>query len=319
MVSSTLDLKDFIYETRKQEENSLSSPKLIDQDQSQAKVWYSFTINCTKHLHPLLNFPQKVFQSQQASESRHETMGALDTSERVPKEYKHNTAMNYEDVYNIYKNIFNELSNPNINELTTFIGTVKDKVDSRDHWTQVFAYTDFSTMPVYASILALAATLEEENLSARKVFAGRCRNVLRESGIAETILDYLSDESTNDSTISHPISVAHMIACLEECKATDGYLEAALHFDQLNDTRSALACVYRNVRYRLRDNQLSELDNDLKKFDVSSAGVNVMLAVLTATAPLKSKLANRRRIFREIKAYLKKSGQLEKGLLDGLK
>jgi len=112
---------------------------------------------------------------------------------------------------------------------------------------------------------------------------------------------------------------SHMIACLEEPKATNGYLEAALHFDQLHDTRSALACVYRNVRYRLRDNQLTELDNDLKRFDVSTVGINIMLAVLTSTAPIKSKLTNRRRLFREFKAYLKKSGQLEKGLLDDLK
>lgn len=307
MVSLTLDPKKIFCQTIKREDESLSSQNR--QGQSQTKFWYTITKNYTKHLQPLLNFPQQIFEVQRANELRGKRVEATDST---------NMSANHEDDFKIYSKTFNELSHPNIDGLSCFIEEVKDKVKSRDHWTQVFAYTDFSTMPVYASILALAATAGEESLSARKVFAGQCRTALRERGISETILDSLSGVHTNESS-SHPLSVVHMIACLEERKATDGYLEAALHFEQLHDTRSALACVYRNVRYRLRDNQLSELDNELKRFDVSRAGINIMLAVLTSTAPLKSKLTNRRRLFREFKAYLKKSGQLEKGLLDDLK
>ena len=98
-----------------------------------------------------------------------------------------------------------------------------------------------------------------------------------------------------------------------------GYLDAAVEFEKRLDVRSALACVYRNVRYRLRDNQLKLLNDDLVTFRFGEANTDTMLAVLTATAPFKTTLPNRRALFKQIQVALKKRGVMERGLLDGLK
>ncbi|MEZ6087819.1 MAG: hypothetical protein R3C05_07320 [Pirellulaceae bacterium] len=111
-----------------------------------------------------------------------------------------------------------------------------------------------------------------------------------------------------------------MVACLEEQTATKDYFKAAIAFEELGDIRSgASLCVYRNTRYRLRDGQTKELDEDMRTFDINEAGIDTMLAVLTATAPIKSSLPSRKALYRGIRRTLKKRGQLEPGLLDGLK
>lgn len=99
----------------------------------------------------------------------------------------------------------------------------------------------------------------------------------------------------------------------------NSYLKDAIQFDQIGDTKSALACIYKNITYgRIRDKQFEELNNELLDFDIEKAGITTMLAVLTATAPVKLKLTNRNSLFQKIKNELKKRNRLEKGLLDGL-
>jgi len=101
--------------------------------------------------------------------------------------------------------------------------------------------------------------------------------------------------------------------------ATSGYLAEAISFEKLGNTASALACIYCNVRYRLRDNQLIELDDEVRQFSFDKARVDTMLAVLTATAPVKSSLPSRKLLYRNIYRTLMKRGQYERRLLDGLK
>ena len=86
------------------------------------------------------------------------------------------------------------------------------------------------------------------------------------------------------------------------------------------DARTTRRSVRTAVRtYRLRDGQIKELDSDVSEFKFAEAKVDTMLATLTATAPVKRSLASRSALYANIQRTLKKSGQLERGLLDGLK
>ncbi|MCC7337870.1 MAG: hypothetical protein IT422_22510 [Pirellulaceae bacterium] len=218
--------------------------------------------------------------------------------------------------------VFSELPQPDLIAFDRFVHAVAKQAsqDSVEKWNRIFAYTDFGSMPFYISILTLAAAeSKSKQLPVCRVFVERCRNTLRSMGIAEKVLDWPWKQASMVPRRTLFLNAAYMVACLEQQTATHGYLSAAIEFEKLGDSRSALACVYRNVRYRLRDNQVRELDDDVRGFDVTEAGVDSILALLTATAPVKSSLSSRKSFFRNAYRTLKKRGLLERGLLDGLK
>ncbi len=93
-------------------------------------------------------------------------------------------------------------------------------------------------------------------------------------------------------------------------------MNTAIQFDQAGNIGTALVCIYQNVRAKLRNNQIEEINEDMDIFDVKLASIDLMLAMLTSTAPVKS--INRKNLFQRVKAELKERGQLEPGLLDGL-
>ncbi|NOY40360.1 MAG: hypothetical protein GXP26_00800 [Planctomycetes bacterium] len=312
MSNLTLDPKEIIREARKLEEQKR-------EEQSLGMRSPRDCYRSASRKNRLLPVYSWEYLGRHDDESQGESEFTSTSTER-PDEFDYkNLQIQDQKSYKLSEGIFADYPRPDVNEFSKFLKSMDARVASREMWTQVFAYTDFSAMPTYASILALAATAGEKQLSARQVFAERCRSTLRARGIAEDILECLAEDTSTESTVARYIDAAHMVACLEEQVATDGYLDAAIHFERIDDTRSALACVYRNARHRLRDNQFAELDKDIEKFDIGAAGINTMLAVLTVTAPIKSKLTKRNRLFRQIKAELKKRGLLEKGLLDGLK
>ncbi|WP_145078908.1 hypothetical protein [Aureliella helgolandensis] len=187
-------------------------------------------------------------------------------------------------------------------------------------WNQLFTYTDFSAIPLPVSILTLAFTEREEGrIPSRKVFVERCRKAVRALGMTSCLFETELPEETSNSKEEMFRTAAHMLACLEEQTATNGYLKAASQFEKAKEARWALACIYRNVRYRIRDEQLDELDKDIRTFDAHSAGVDTMLAILTATAPIKSKLPSRKSLYRSVRRELKNRPGSERGILDGLK
>ncbi|WP_146439815.1 hypothetical protein [Crateriforma conspicua] len=267
----------------------------------------------------LFNWPQFLVPlkcGDEFDEDAEHTTAQATVSSRLPsKGPKSGREAEFEE---LCSRLFERLPRVDIQEFKRFVASIDSSVNSSQRWTQVFAYTDFASLPMHALILALAATVEEKQLPSRRVFAERCRLSLRSRGIADAVLRHRSNHSQGRSEADEYIRAAHMVACLEQPVATEGYLDAAVQFEKMDDVRSALACVYRNARHRLRAGKLAELDADIKTFDVGSAGVDTMLAVLTATAPAKSKLPSRKRLFRRIKAELKSRGELDKGLLDGL-
>ena len=218
--------------------------------------------------------------------------------------------------------VFNHLPATDRRAFERFVNSVVEQASRNgvEEWNKIFAYTDFDSMPLYVSILTLAATEEKSNqLPARRVFVERCRKTLRSMGLADSLFDLVQNETLAVPRRVQFLKTAHMVACLEEHSATEGYLDAAISFEKLDDNRSALACIYRNVRYRLRDTQLRQLDADVQGFNFKEANIDTMLAILTATASVKRSLPNRKSLFRNVKHALAKRGLLERGLLDGLK
>ncbi len=196
----------------------------------------------------------------------------------------------------------------------------QESCNSVEDWNKKFAYTDFDSWPVKSTILILAISCDkQDHIPVWRVQLNRCRKNLQSLGIHTNLFESLRNQYPSESQPSLLLKAARMVGALETQVATEGYLSTSIDFEQLNEVRSALACVYRNVRYRLRDGQIKELDSDVRGFKFSEAKVDTMLAMLTATAPVKRNLASRRTLYANIQRTLKKRGQLERGLLDGLK
>lgn len=77
--------------------------------------------------------------------------------------------------------------------------------------------------------------------------------------------------------------------------------------------------VHQRVRRQIENDQISELDEDIEGFNVQAGDIDIMLAMLTATACVKSKLKHRKKLYRQVKAELKSRGLWESGILWGLK
>ncbi len=314
MGSLTLDPSELVRETRQLDEVAI--------DVGNQKSWYQKAVRQKSRMQTAVNWPQRVFgeiQGQEVVSVELEKDADTTLVERMSTK-RSMTRLATGDLDLV--TAFSKLPQTNFAAFDHFVSLIVHQASSNltDEWNKIFAYIDFEAMPVYISILTLAATEDKSNrLPARRVFVERCRKTLRAMGMADKLFDLVQTEVSAEPRRQQFLKTAHMVACLEEQSATQGYLTAAIRFEKLEDIRSALSCVYRNVRYRMRDNQMSELNVDVCEFDLEEAKIDTMLAVLTATAPIKSRLPSRKLLYRNVHRTLRKRGQLERGLLDGLK
>lgn len=314
MNSLTLDTRALFQQTR-QNEDEIS-------DTHDQKSWYLRTAPRGSRLQATVNWPQRVIGQLSDRESNHEGTKTKVVAKSDGRARGWLSAFRFGSSDAVDITVFSKLPNPDCEAFDRFVASVVQEASKSgiEEWNKIFAYTDFDALPVYISILTLAATEDKSNqLPARRVFVERCRKTLRSMGMADELFDLVQKDTKAAPRREQFLKTAHMVACLEEQTATKGYVKAAIAFEKLGDIRSALACVYRNTRYRLRDGQAAELDEDVRTFDIDEAGIDTMLAVLTATAPIKSSLPSRKTLYRVVRRTLKKRGQLEYGLLDGLK
>lgn len=68
----------------------------------------------------------------------------------------------------------------------------------------------------------------------------------------------------------------------------------------------------------LWDRHFDTIEFILENCDVPSTPVSILLTILTATAPAKSKLIFREGFYSRVEGFLAESGQFEEGLLNGL-
>lgn len=96
------------------------------------------------------------------------------------------------------------------------------------------------------------------------------------------------------------------------------YATRAERLHQSGFTASALDLIYDETDALLRHGKFALLDSVLVDLSVDSMSAEILIALLTATLPAKSKLASRREFFQRVSESLARRGILEQGLLSGL-
>ena len=91
-----------------------------------------------------------------------------------------------------------------------------------------------------------------------------------------------------------------------QCLANDDHIDAALDV------------LYDRVDASLKKKQFQKIDDVLSEVDVNTLSVDILLGLLTATYPAKSKLPSRVAFFSAAEAAIKARGEWEDGLLAGL-
>jgi hypothetical protein len=113
---------------------------------------------------------------------------------------------------------------------------------------------------------------------------------------------------------------ARVLECLRDAYSTQvaAFLERAVALEQSGVTDSSLDLIYDSVDELLRRGQFAMIDSVLCELDVARHSADILLALLTATAPARSHLASRKAFFRRVKQVVESRGEYERGLLRGL-
>jgi hypothetical protein len=98
----------------------------------------------------------------------------------------------------------------------------------------------------------------------------------------------------------------------------DRFLKPVITLEKHGHLDAALDVLYDRVDDLLKTKQFTVVDNLLSQASVGSFSVDVLLGLLTATLPARSKLQARAKFFAEVEASIKTRGEWENGLLAGL-
>ena len=98
----------------------------------------------------------------------------------------------------------------------------------------------------------------------------------------------------------------------------DKFLQPVVQLEKHGHIDSALDVLYDRVDDLLKAQQFTVLDDLLRQVDVDSISVDVLLGLLTATLPARSKLPARPKFFADVETSIKTRGAWENGLLAGL-
>ncbi|MBI3406914.1 MAG: hypothetical protein HY040_00975 [Planctomycetes bacterium] len=88
--------------------------------------------------------------------------------------------------------------------------------------------------------------------------------------------------------------------------------------DRSGHSDASLDLIYDEIDELLRAQRFADIDEILREAAVPNCSTDVLLAILTATAPAKSRLAARSDFFQQVKSVLDTRDEKEPGLLDGL-
>jgi len=98
----------------------------------------------------------------------------------------------------------------------------------------------------------------------------------------------------------------------------ESFIQRAVRLDDQGRTDAALDLIYDSIDEMMRGGQFSELDSLLERLPTNTLSADMLLGVLTATLPARSRLANRKEFFCDVEACLKDRREFEDGLLTGL-
>lgn len=96
------------------------------------------------------------------------------------------------------------------------------------------------------------------------------------------------------------------------------WLDGARRLDRQEQTDAALDLLYDNVDELLRGGRFAELGRLLDAVQTAEYSADLLLGLLTATLPARSRLPARAAFFERVQRTLQQRGELESGLLTGL-
>src|SRR5205085_1635394 len=97
--------------------------------------------------------------------------------------------------------------------------------------------------------------------------------------------------------------------------ATESFVARANRLDRHGHRNAAMDLLYDHIDELMHTGHFEALDTILQRVSVRELSVDVLLGVLTATLPAKSRLSSRVELFRQTEAMLKEHGEWEEGLL----
>jgi hypothetical protein len=98
----------------------------------------------------------------------------------------------------------------------------------------------------------------------------------------------------------------------------DDFLRPVLQLEKGGQLDPALDVLYDRVNDLLKARNFSALDMLLRQVDADAFSVDILLGLLTASLPAKSKLPSRSKFYAKAEASIKQRGEWEEGLLTGL-
>jgi hypothetical protein len=104
----------------------------------------------------------------------------------------------------------------------------------------------------------------------------------------------------------------------DEPDQSQAFVDRARRLDATGRTDLALDLLYDAIDQMMRESRFEELDAIIVGLPVAECSLDVLLAVLTATLPARTRLASRPRLFSDVQSTLEQRGEFEERLLTGL-
>ncbi len=98
----------------------------------------------------------------------------------------------------------------------------------------------------------------------------------------------------------------------------ESFIQRSHRLDVIGRTDAALDLIYDSTDQMLREAQFDEIDLLLSQLSVKDLSTDMLLGLLTATLPARSRLSRRGAFFLDVKKILRDRQELEEGLLTGL-
>lgn len=114
----------------------------------------------------------------------------------------------------------------------------------------------------------------------------------------------------------HPVSQGNG-ADAPMARSTD-FMQRAVRLDEKGHTDAALDLIYDSVDELMRKGEMALLDGVLTKLEPAGLSVDLLLGILTATLPARTRLPARRSLFPRAERILKDRGEYQEGLWTGL-
>jgi hypothetical protein len=98
----------------------------------------------------------------------------------------------------------------------------------------------------------------------------------------------------------------------------EDFITRAQRLAQLGKTNAALDLLYDSIDGFMRRGEFPALDSFIARAPVATLSSDILLGLLTATLPARSRLSSRKTLLSNVEATLRSRGEYEEGLLAGL-